>query len=266
MIAPLTEKLHAFRARRQKRLKKLGKKTFERTNRYLATQSRVPDIPAYDNALFPWVAELEANWKSIREELDRVMLLRDELPHLYDISPDNRRVSSDNRWKTFALRGFGYWAAEGRRMCPQTARLLERVPGLESAFFSVLAPGAQIPRHCGIPKGLLRCHLALIVPEDSRRCRIILDGVTHYWREGQAFLFDDTYYHEVHNDTDQERVVLLMDFERPMRWKGRLVNRTLLALMRRTRHVRGPRRAVEQWEKRVRSRLREAAKAGRPAD
>jgi len=255
----LTRELRRLRESAHKRVKKRGKKAFERANRFLVAQSRVPDVPAYDSRLFPWTIELEMNWKVVRDELERVLQVREELPRLYEISPDNHRLSSDDRWKTFAIRGFGYWAALGRRLCPETARLLKRVPRLESAFFSVLDPGARIPLHRGIPKGLLRCHLGMIVPEDYENCRIILNGVPYSWREGRAFVFDDTYYHEVHNQTDQQRIVLLLDFERPMRWRGRFVHRTLLALMRRTRHVREPRRAVAQWEKQLRPKLRALA-------
>ncbi len=255
----LAQKLDQFRRLRQHRIKKRGKKAFERANRYLATQSRVGDAPVFDSRDFPWTAELEVNWKTIRGELERVLRLRDELPRLHDLSQDNYRVSADDRWKTFVIRGFGYWASEGRRLCPETTRLLRGIPRLESAFFSVLAPGANIPPHVGIPKGLLRCHLGLVVPDPSEGCHMVLDGVTRYWQEGRTFVFDDTYRHEVHNDTDQERVVLLLDFERPMSWKGKLVNRTLLAVMRRTSHVQEPKRALRTWEKRVRLKLRAAA-------
>lgn len=254
-VVTLSEELRRLRESVHRRVKKRGKKAFERAGDFLVAQSRVPERPVYDSQLFPWTRLLEANWKTIRDELGRVLRLRDDLPRLYEISPDNYRVSSDNRWKTFALRGFGYWAALGRQLCPETTQLLARVPRLESAFFSVLDPGARIPLHRGIPKGLLRCHLGLVVPEQRERCQMILDGVPHSWQEGRTLVFDDTYYHEVHNDTDQERIVLLLDFERPMHWRGRLVNRTLLAFMRRTRHVRGPRRAVRAWEKRVRRKL-----------
>ena len=34
-------------------------------------------------------------------------------------------------------------------------------------------------------------------------------------RPGEVFVFDDTYEHEVWNDTGDERVILLFDFDRP---------------------------------------------------
>jgi beta-hydroxylase len=38
-----------------------------------------------------------------------------------------------------------------------------------------------------------------------------------HWSEGQALIFDDTFNHEVWNDTDGYRVVLFVDFARPLR-------------------------------------------------
>ena len=52
------------------------------------------------------------------------------------------------------------------------------------------------------------------------------------------------------NDTDEDRVVLLFDFERPMTLRGRLLGRTMLALMRRSRYVRDSKRQYLEWEER----------------
>jgi beta-hydroxylase len=247
--------------RRRKRIKKLGKRLFERSNRFLASQSLVGDRPVFDSELFPWVAELEADWKTIRADLERVLELRSELPKIYEISKEQARVGADDNWKTFVLCGFGFQAEENSRACPETVRILKRVPHLETAFFSILDPGAEIPPHVGIPKGLLRCHLGLMVPDERERCRMVIDGTPRFWEEGRTFIFDDTYRHEVHNETSQKRVVLLFDFERPMKWRGRLLNRILLGLMRRTAVVQDARVAQLRWEERMRDQLRAVARA-----
>ena len=43
--------------------------------------------PVYDNATFPWVAGIEAEWHLIRTELDRVLTRKDELPGFHEIGP-----------------------------------------------------------------------------------------------------------------------------------------------------------------------------------
>jgi len=244
----LTQTIDAFRNRRRKLVKRYGKRTIRRINRFLAAQSRVPDQTVFDRELFPWAREFETHWQTIRGELERIMRYRDELPRLYEVSPENTRISADDRWKSFVLYGFGYRSEHNCALCPETARLLATVPGLETAFFSILSPGAHIPAHRGLAKGLLRCHLGLMVPKRNEDCRLYLDGAPHAWQEGRVLLFDDTHTHEVRNSTDEDRVVLLFDFERPMTLRGRLTSRALLFLMRRSAYVQDSVRHYLDWE------------------
>jgi beta-hydroxylase len=58
--------------------------------------------------------------------------------------------------------------------------------------------------------------LALIVPADTKSCAIEVNGETRYWREGETMVFDDSFEHEAWNDSNQVRVVLFIDFERPL--------------------------------------------------
>ena len=90
----------------------------------------------------------------------------------------------------------------------------------------VLDPGAgyHIPAHRGVSKGIVRAHLGLIIPKDAEKCRIRVGDQIKVWHPGEIFVFDDTYEHEVWNETPEERVILLFDFDRPMRFWGRLVN------------------------------------------
>src|SRR5579872_4580582 len=43
------------------------------------------DPHIYDRKTFPWAAEVEAGWKSIRDELDQVMKYRDQIPSFHEI-------------------------------------------------------------------------------------------------------------------------------------------------------------------------------------
>jgi ornithine lipid ester-linked acyl 2-hydroxylase len=244
----MTETTGHLRQRRRKLVQRYGKRLFKRINTYLAAQSLVPDAITFDRDVFPWAREFEANWRAIRGELERILRYRNELPRLYEVSPGNTRIAADDNWKSFVLYGFGYRAERNCRLCPETARLLSKVPGIETAFFSILAPGAHIPPHKGIAKGLLRCHLGLIVPAQREKCRILLGGTPLSWEEGRVLLFDDTNKHEVENATSEDRVVLLFDFERPMTFGGRLTSRTLLFLMRRSSYVKDSVQHYLDWE------------------
>ena len=111
---------------------------------------------------------------------------RDKLPRFQDISPDQMRISPDDKWRTFVFYGFGYPSERNCGLCPETAQVLRRIPGLESALFSILAPGKHVPSHHGVSKGLIRCHLGLKVPRERERCVMDVGPVTRSWEEGRA--------------------------------------------------------------------------------
>ena len=101
-------------------------------------------------------------------------------------------------------------------MCPQTAALMREIPGMTTAMISILSPRKHILDHRGPYKGVLRYHLGLIVPEDAEACRIRVGEDIRHWQEGKSMVFDDTFNHEVWNDTDETRVVLFVDVLRPL--------------------------------------------------
>jgi beta-hydroxylase len=195
----------------------------ERRNRAAAVHGN-PQV--YDSRVFPWVAELESNWTTIRGELAQLMMRRDALIGRADRSSPT--IAEDRGWTTFVLASYFHRHERNIEQCPETWRLVQRVPGLVSAMFSVLEPGQRLPAHSGPYNGLLRLHLGLIVPEPREAVAIRIDGAVHHWEEGRALVFDDTYEHEARNESAHTRVVLFIDFEKPLKFPARLVNRALL--------------------------------------
>ena len=238
-----------FQKARRKFVKRNGRRVLGRLNVLYASQSTVPALPVLPNELFDWLPGLEAGWEAIRREAEAVLRLEEHLPRFYDVAPDQKRISSDDKWLSFALRGFGIRGENAAAMCPETSRALDAIPGVETALFSIMQPGAQVPPHIGITRGVLRCHLGLLVPKNRHDCVIYVDGAPHCWEEGRAFVFDDTFTHSVRNDTDEHRVVLMIDFERPMRPLGRTLHRFALRMMRRTAVVKDAQRLHAEWEK-----------------
>ncbi|MBD1913130.1 aspartyl/asparaginyl beta-hydroxylase domain-containing protein [Leptolyngbya sp. FACHB-16] len=211
--------------------------------------SKVGDSVFFTNEQFPFSYELEANWKVIREELDQVMLNVDDLPNFHDISPRQVRIAGDNLWKTYFFWAFGFKSKANCDRCPETVKLLKKVPGLKVAFFSILAPGKHIPEHRGKHKGLIRYHLGLKVPEKKEACRIRVADQFAHWEEGKSLIFDDTFYHEVWNDTDEYRAVLFLDIARPLRFPLSLVNGLVNFMIGVSPIVQVARRNHATWEK-----------------
>jgi aspartyl/asparaginyl beta-hydroxylase (cupin superfamily) len=187
------------------------------------------DKTFFEPEAFPWVAGIEAEWKSIRRELDALMVRREEIPNFQDVSKSQRALTEGDQWKTFFFSSFGgKKIIENCARCPETTRLLQHIPGLRQAMFSILAPRKHIPPHRGPYKGLLRYHLGLMIPGKEGSCRIRVGNDVRSWKEGKSMIFDDSNEHEAWNETDSYRVVLFVDFVRPTIFPLSMVNRSII--------------------------------------
>ena len=97
------------------------------------------------------------------------------------------------------------------------------VPNLFQAFFSILEAGKSVPPHNGPHLGYVRYHLGLIVPQDNPPSIRVKDQV-YTWKEGEGVLFDDSWNHEVMNQSSSDRVILLVDTLRPLPMRLHLFN------------------------------------------
>jgi beta-hydroxylase len=181
--------------------------------------SAVPARPILDRGGFPQLDLLQGNWEKIREEA----------MHLFDEgfirSAEKHSDASFNSffkqgWKRFYLKWYGEPLASAEALCPETVKLLNAIPSVKAAMFALLPPGSKLNPHRDPFAGSLRYHLGLITP-NSDDCRIFVDGEMHAWRDGKDVVFDETYVHWAENRTDQTRVILFADVERPL--KSRLM-------------------------------------------
>jgi aspartyl/asparaginyl beta-hydroxylase (cupin superfamily) len=194
----------------------------------------------FDPKSFPWVSSVEAEWPAIRKELEAVLARREDIPNFQDISDDQKVLTEGEQWKTFWLYAYGEKAEENCARCPETVRALQLIPGMTSAMFSILAPRKHIPEHRGMYKGVLRYHLGLTVPGPEGSCRIRVGDDMGYWQEGKSLIFDDSHPHEVWNDCDSYRVVLFVDFLRPVFFPASLLNRLIIWAIARTSSITEP--------------------------
>lgn len=229
---------------------RLGKHLRGAFDRLIASSSLVSNDPVLDVRDFPWTAVLRENWRTIRDEAIAVALRGEASPSLATISPDHRSIAEVNKWRSFFIWGYGYRIDENADRCPKTSELVERIPGLNSAFFSILAPGTHIPDHRGVTKGLITCHLGLIVPRDGDVRMRVGDRIVR-WAEGETLVFDDTYQHEVWNETSGTRVVLLIQVARPLKNPGKWIADHFLGFVRRSAFVQEARDNIASWNQAV---------------
>jgi beta-hydroxylase len=178
--------------------------------------SAVPARPILDRSGFPQLDLLQGNWQKIREE---AMHLFDEG---YIRSAEKHNDASFNSffkqgWKRFYLKWYGEPLASAEALCPETVKLLNSIPSVKAAMFALLPPGSRLNPHRDPFAGSLRYHLGLITP-NSDDCRIFVDGEMHAWGDGKDVVFDETYVHWAENRTNQTRVILFADVERPLKF------------------------------------------------
>jgi len=235
----------------RRRVKRLGVRLTRWLARYQGRQGLVPNAPFVDTQHFPFLQRFEEHWEEILAEVRELLKYREHIPGFQEVSPDQYKIATEKNWRTLFLYGFGQRIEGNCRQMPRTAELIGRVPHIHTAWVSILAPGYHIPPHTGVTKGILRAHLGLIVPADRENCWIRVGDERRSWEPGKIFVIDDTYEHEVRNDTDEERVVLLLDFNRPMRFGGRAVTWAFLQLMKLTAFYQEPKKNIQSFEERM---------------
>jgi aspartyl/asparaginyl beta-hydroxylase (cupin superfamily) len=184
----------------------------------------LPAIPFYERELFPWLAEFEATTADMREEL--IALIQADAGELvpYVAYPDGipldqwKELNHSLRWGAYHLLAYGEPVEANCARVPKTMQAIGLLPQPQvprrspAAMFSVLQPKTRIPPHTGVANTRLVVHLPLIVPGD---CGFRVGPETRPWREGEAWVFDDTIEHEAWNGSDERRVILICDIWSP---------------------------------------------------
>lgn len=203
---------------------------------YLFTQPRARR-PIMDRKRFPELSVIQENWQTIRDE---AVALYDSRVFDQTSSPESNayydvgfRTFYKYGWSKFYLKWYGTTHNSARASCPETLRVLQQVPSVKGAMFSVLPVGSKLTPHADPAACSLRYHLGLATP-NSDACYINIDGTDYSWRDGDDLLFDETYLHYAHNDADGYRLILMCDVERPTWVVGPIVNFFYKGLMRLT--------------------------------
>lgn len=177
--------------------------------------SALPRRPVLDVRDFPQLAPLRESWTVIRDEAQRLY----EAGHLC-ASEQHQDLGFESffrrGWKRFYVKWYGAPLTSARELCPKTVELVESIPSVHGALFALLEPRQRVAAHRDPFAGSVRYHLGLITPNHDDCC-IFVDGERYSWRDGQDFMFDETYVHRFQNLTDQPRIILFADVERPIR-------------------------------------------------
>jgi aspartyl/asparaginyl beta-hydroxylase (cupin superfamily) len=184
----------------------------------------LPEIEFHEKSQFPELEALEQATDAIRAEFEALIAAEAAEMVPYIQYPERvpleqwKELNNNRDWTAIHLLRNGKRVEANARHCPQTMAAVARLPqprvpaASPNAMFSMLAPRTHIPPHTGVANTRLVCHLPLIVPPD---CGFRCGATSCEWHIGKAFVFDDTIEHEAWNDSDELRVVLIVDLWPP---------------------------------------------------
>ena len=177
--------------------------------------SAVPNRPILSESDFPELEPLRRNWQTIRDEAKALYAAGHiKGSERYDDAAFNSFIKKG--WKRFYLKWYEGYLPSAEALCPKTVEMLKAIPTMKGAMFAMLPAGGKLVRHRDPFAGSLRYHLGLVTPNDDR-CRIYIDGTVYSWRDGEGIVFDETFIHHAINETDQDRIILFCDVERPLK-------------------------------------------------
>jgi len=151
---------------------------------------------------FPWLQHITSP--------EKVAIIRKEAHAAVNSSvAQSEGIHLTGRWGETHLIKAGR-IASGAAAHPRTMSILQSSGGdFINARFSYVHPGTHISPHCGVSNAKLRAHLALTAPPEvppgnragsgSSRSRsgLRVGEASRSWVQGEAFIFDDSFEHEV---------------------------------------------------------------------
>ncbi|KAH8283668.1 hypothetical protein KR018_011585 [Drosophila ironensis] len=163
---------------------------------------------------YRWQLEkLTIHWRAIREE---ALSLMGKSGYFED---EAEQLRHKGVWQQFELFAQGRRVGVNCRRAPFTCGLLEHFPESRDCRrgqvkFSVMHAQTHVWPHCGPTNCRLRAHLALVAPEPAKTVLRVADQ-ERTWREGELFVFDDSFEHEVWHNGSLPRLVLILDMWHP---------------------------------------------------
>ena len=169
------------------------------------------------------LVRIRQNWELIRNEALSALKR-----NLYQSEGENLRDTG--KWAQFELYRQGRKNERNCKKAPITCNLIDSIPQVATnrrgqVKFSVMEAGTHVHAHSGPTNCRLRAHLGLQIPENSSSSIVPSKSSTKLrvadehlvWHDGELFIFDDSYDHEVWHDNPQgtPRIVLIFDIWHP---------------------------------------------------
>jgi aspartyl/asparaginyl beta-hydroxylase (cupin superfamily) len=165
----------------------------------------------HPNEEFPWIPTLEREAPAIRRALDAALGARRGFQP-YRLIETGGTLEG---WNMLSLHSAGRRVPRAEDGFDPTMAVLEGVPRFRSLGISCvsgLVPGTHIRPHHGPINGVLRVHLCL---SGAAGATLRVGAEHRKYVDGHAFVFDDSFEHEVRHGGTDTRFVLFFDVWHP---------------------------------------------------
>ena len=149
--------------------------------------------------------------------------------------PEKYLYANKGAWKIFPFYAFNMWVMDNCEKCPNITKFLKSIPGLKIALLSKLSAGMKLTPHKGWgnhSNGVIRCHYGIRIPDSTLLSTRIPDftmgcyisvkddvEIKKFHLESEWLCFDDSKEHYAENPSNEDRIVLILDIERPLHIK-----------------------------------------------
>ena len=196
----------------------------------------------FDVASFPFLQQVEERKGILRQETEALLQNEGAIPsfqHITQLPEGGRKTEVDDDWKNWLLFLYGKKFHDNCRACPGITRMLEEdIPGVQTALLSILHPHTRIKAHVGELNGMLRLHVPIIIPEGGK-CGLKVGDRVLNWAEEDLIVFDHSVEHYAWNDSDEIRVILIVDFLRDTAFPWSAVSKLAVFALTQTSYFKG---------------------------
>jgi hypothetical protein len=169
--------------------------------------------PWHDKKWAPQAAILESAAPIMRAELDELLATRGGFQPYDEGEEGFTPYNVKGKWNVFYFFLGAKPVAKSAETCPRTFATLESLPNLaQQAMYSALTPGTHLEAHCGPTNTVICLSMGLIAPVG---CEMRVADEKRTWKEGECFVFDDSFEHEVHHRGTSTRFIMLLDIWHP---------------------------------------------------
>lgn len=172
----------------------------------------IDDISQY----LPGHGKIIESLPSIQLEYKKFSQHSRKIPKAHEVDTYNTEISEAHgpAWRTFYLKAYNGWFDENLTHFPITTHLFKQMPEVTCVMFSVMESGNVIPPHKGLMRGILRYQIPIHLSSNGE-CRISVNDEKKVYQQQQPLMFDDNNQHSVTNNTDDYRVILFLDIQKP---------------------------------------------------